>query len=262
MRIVMKMQFGILLLTCFLANLCACQSSFENVRKKFKIGKSSVQLVEHTNGKKSKVLFVNVHEDEQTSITAIKQYALEQEICYYYLTKDSVRRITFENRGANFSFDPNRIYTQYGIKRTIEGDANWGKSEFRKIKRFGSKIAKKFTSGNYTIALHNNTPDNYSILSYLPDGEEHSNTKDIYINSDMDPDDFIYTTDSLLFHELKNRSVNVILQTENPVNDGSLSVLCASKNVPYANIECEHGHLEEQLYLIRLAHEIVIQLIN
>lgn len=258
----MKTRFHILFVALSVFTLCEAQQSNNEKINVFKLGNTKIQLVENQTGSKSKIIFVNVHEDEQTSIDVLKGYSSEQEINYCYLSHDSVRRLTFESRDNRFSIDPNRIFTKKGVKRTIQGNVAWKKREVRQVKRFGVRLSRQIIGINYTIALHNNTPDNYSILSYLPDGDESGNTQEVYVNSEMDPDDFVYTTDSLLFNELKVLKINTILQKENPVDDGSLSVLCGMKGIPYANIETEHGHYEEQLELVRIVHDIVLRLTN
>ena len=100
--------------------------------------------------------------------------------------------------------------------------------------------------------MHNNTDVNYTIKSYLPGGDEAQNTAQIHINPDMDVDDFVYTTDLGFFEKLRARNINVILQdNEKYVNDGSLSVYCGKKGIPYINIEAQKGHFDEQLFLIK-----------
>ena len=52
--------------------------------------------------------------------------------------------------------------------------------------------------------------------------------------------------------------VNVILQdNRNFVDDGSLSTYSALNDIRYVNIETEEGHLEKQLELIRLVHQVL-----
>ena len=55
--------------------------------------------------------------------------------------------------------------------------------------------------------MHNNTDVNYSIKSYLPEGDEAQNTKEVYINDQMDPDDFIYTTEKSFYDKLKAKKL-------------------------------------------------------
>ncbi|WP_316824391.1 hypothetical protein [Pedobacter miscanthi] len=52
---------------------------------------------------------------------------------------------------------------------------------------------------------------------------------------------------------MKKAKVNVILQSKFASNDGSLSVYAMQNNIPYINVEVQHGHQDENLRLIELA---------
>ena len=69
----------------------------------------------------------------------------------------------------------------------------------------------------------------------------------------MDNDDLILVTDLKLFNRLKQEKVNVILQSPDAPDDGSLSVYAMGKNIPYINVEVQHGHQYENLRLIEIA---------
>jgi len=106
--------------------------------------------------------------------------------------------------------------------------------------------------------MHNNTDVNYSIESYLPGGDESENTMDVNVAPDWDPDDFIYTTVEAYYIKFKEAGLNVILQDNDKcVNDGSLSVWCGQRNIPYVNIEAQKGHYDEQMKLTKIVVEIL-----
>jgi hypothetical protein len=108
--------------------------------------------------------------------------------------------------------------------------------------------------------MHNNTDVNYSIKSYLPGEDESQNTADVYVSDKWDADDFVYTTDKKYFDYLKQADVNVILQDNSGfVNDGSLSVYCGKKGIPYLNIEAQKGHLDEQIKLVEIVYQMLIK---
>jgi hypothetical protein len=69
----------------------------------------------------------------------------------------------------------------------------------------------------------------------------------------MDGDDLVYVTEPRLFSSLKKANVNVILQSKFASNDGSLSVYAMQNNIPYINVEVQHGHMDEHFRLIELA---------
>jgi len=56
-----------------------------------------------------------------------------------------------------------------------------------------------------------------------------------------------------LFNSLKKANVNVMLQSKFVENDGSLSVYAMQNNIPYINVEVQHGHIDENLRLLEIA---------
>ena len=225
----------------------------------YKIGDSLVTFVIENNLSTKKVLFINIHENEKTSVDAFNRFDTRDEYRLVWLLHNASRRIGYNHRQEVFTIDPNRIFSQTGIEATLAHDSIFCNRKAEKMARaFAKEIISYITSSSWIISLHNNTPDNYSILSYLPDSAEAANTKDVFINTDMDPDDFLYTTDVDLFNKLKTANINVILQdNENCIDDGSLSVYCGKRNIPYVNVEAEHGHLEQQTFLIQKIIELI-----
>lgn len=221
------------------------------------IGAYRVNMVEHIPKMSDPILFVNLHEDEQTSIEALKQYASTQTISYFYLEHEKERRIAFKEKEDSISFDPNRIFTDNGLVSTVEDKEMHTPEAEKLVKWFARRLIWRINNKEVIIALHNNTDTNYSIHSYMPDSSEALNTGLLYINPEMDPDDFIYTTDQEVFETMVANKVNAILQDkETFVDDGSLSIYCGINKIRYVNIETQHGHLEKQLELMKLVHEI------
>ena len=227
--------------------------------QEYKLGKTKVLLVKQITSKPENLIFFNMHENEKTSINAIRAYAKEHRINYIYLKHTGERRITFELQGA-YSFDPNRIFTPKGRKATLIDGKNYTDSAQKTVAQFAKDILFELKDKKIIIAMHNNTDQNYSIQSYLPDSSEAVNTQELYINPDMDPDDFIYTTVPKFYRALVRKGINVILQdNQNFLDDGSLSVYCGINDIEYINIETEHSHLEKQLELMAIIHAIILE---
>ncbi|WP_027420925.1 hypothetical protein [Crocinitomix catalasitica] len=224
----------------------------------FQFGNKSVVWTNVFENKYSNVLFLNVHEDEQTSIEAIIKVSAERELNFWQLKHDSTRRISFKDNKHNMSFDPNRMFTFKGRYKTLK---DGGKFTFRSnklVKLLAEEVVSTLSSFETVVALHNNTDVNYSIKSYAEGGDEAENTSAIHISPTWDADDFIYTTDYDLFLAFKTLDLNVIYQNDKKfVNDGSLSVYCGLNNIPYVNIETQLGHLEEQIKLINLVLDVL-----
>lgn len=216
-------------------------------------GSAQIELVRYTATTSQQVTFLNVHEDEQTSIQALEILALENPINYCYFRHTGERRIEFSVNDSSYSIDPNRMFTEEGRKKTLVDGGYTSQAAERELQNFAEKFLRMLPKTEVMVALHNNSPNRYSIQSYMPDSSEAQNTGRLYINPEMDPDDFIYSTDSVLFNLFRDQGVNAILQDPSEfVDDGSLSVYCGIKKLRYVNIETEHGHLEKQLELLEL----------
>jgi hypothetical protein len=63
----------------------------------------------------------------------------------------------------------------------------------------------------------------------------------------------ILVTEKAIFNLLKQENVNVVLQSPFAADDGSLSIYAMQHKIPYINVEVQHGHLEENLRLIKIS---------
>jgi hypothetical protein len=224
----------------------------------FLLGATKVVFFEHKLPTKGKVIVLNVHEDEVTSIETLFAHSALEPFDFFYLKHQGTRRIQFELDQEFFSVDPNRIFTKKGRKMTLKDGGNYSKKASKEVKKFAKEICKRLDGFSVVIALHNNSDVNYTIKSYLPSGEEAQNTKAIHINPTAIADDFIYTTERNFFEQFKALDINVILQdNKRYVNDGSLSVYCGKRGIPYINIETEIGHFEAQMTLLSATFKIV-----
>src|SRR5690606_2892045 len=106
-------------------------------------------------------------------------------------------------------------------------------------------IISQLEKHNAVIALHNNSNNSFSIHDYK--NKRKNEASEYFVNTSMDPDDFIFTTNASIYNKLKQQKINAVLQHPNVNDDGSLSVYFAQQNRPYVNIETQHGHLEEQI---------------
>ena len=222
------------------------------VIRSIKIGDSTVQILQEYGDVNDSILFINVHEDEITSIETVYEYSALNPVHFVRLKHNQTRRVDFSLKGKIYSVDPNRIFTGKGRRKTLKDGGKFSIKASKQVRSFAAEILGYLDQRSVIIAMHNNTDVNYSIKSYLPGGDEAKNTKEVFVNPQMDPDDFIYTTEKAFFDKLKARNINVILQDNQKfVNDGSLSVYCGLNGIPYINIEAQKGHFDEQLFLIK-----------
>ncbi len=240
----MKRKFFLLL---FLTIVFAVQSQ------------TRVEFAEICNGETNpriNIAWVHVHENEQTALNAIKRLPSTMPLCVATWKHLGSRNLKFTQEGKTFEIDPNRIYSTAGVEATLKSLGNYSDSAAIVVKQLGEFFIREYIENRkVVIALHNNTPDGgLHVKSYLPGGPYAGEALDVYVNTRMDKDNFFYTTSPFFFHYLKERDQNVVLQNEETVtDDGSLSVYCGLKGIPYLNIETEHSQVEEQKRMIMLA---------
>ncbi len=229
------------------------------INKKDTIGASTITYQTTCFDKNdTAVVFINVHENENTSVKAAKEVlGLAKRYSVTQLQFRNMRFIAFMNNGRSFTIDPNRIYTPKGALATLKKNSHGYSHEIllnaqKLVVKLGANYTRSFVDTKQLIvALHNNTNgEPLSIISYKS-GSEANNAAAVHINLQHDPDDFFYTTDVSIFNFLKLRGFNVALQNNETVeDDGSLSVYASNKKIPYINIEAQAGHIAEQKKMI------------
>lgn len=206
----------------------------------------------------SAVYFINLHDDENTSVEAAKDFLSKYGGALLQLQHSGKRNFNFMLNGQSFSFDPNRIFTDKGIKATLEKQGVYQDAAAIEVKKLADSLLKKYVDNKkLVIALHNNTERGLSVLSYKRGGFEARNAARVYINASMNPHDFLLTTERSFFHYLKQRKFNVVLQHHRPVDDGSLSVYAAKMKIPYINVEALRGHLDVQIKMLEALKDII-----
>lgn len=219
-----------------------------------------VQLIRHRYGEPH-IQFLSLHDSEKTGLRAAFKFMGIYGGTVVELQYGLVRNIDFLDSLREFSFDPNRIFTDegayLGLARYSEPQIHDGLTE--KVRKLGDEVLKfiNVDSLSVIIALHNNYDGGFNIHSYKPGSELEAIAEEIFINPEMDSDNFIYVTNRRFFDYLKQRKVNVILQSKDAPDDGSLSVFAMQRQIPYANIEVQHGNLTENYRLILLVNEMI-----
>lgn len=208
---------------------------------------------------KANTTYFNMHDDENTAVKAAKSVIDKIGGKLIEIQASGDRNISFSYKGQSYSFDPNRIYTPNGVKKTLNDQGIYSKEADSIVSHFASFIVDSVLVHPKTIVtLHNNTQDNYSINSYIKGGSYEKDAAKVYSNPKQDPDDFFYIADSLYFYSLKDKGYNTLLQDNtNVADDGSLSVYCGYNQIRYINVEAEKGHLQEQIQMLNALQEIL-----
>jgi hypothetical protein len=220
----------------------------------------SVNLVKYTYGEPN-INFIAIHDNEDTGVKAAFEYIRLYGGTIIDSQYGGLRNFKLVHNEEEFQIDPNGIYTTTGITKGLE---KYNRAEPAVVKMMGESantILKLYSSEkpSYIFALHNNGDGGYGIPSYLKGYELAQFADSLHINFQMDPDDLILVTDTALFNGLKKENVNVVLQSKNAPDDGSLSFYAMQQDIPYINVEVQHGHLEEHYRLIEVAIKVLKQ---
>jgi hypothetical protein len=201
------------------------------------------------------ILLLHVHEDETTAVQAANRLLdATRQGCFVTWKSQQQRYISFQQAGKQYRFDPNRIFSDTGIKLTLKWNENSSYPAFEAVKRIADSFLIRYIAGRkLLIALHNNTDKgSLSAASYRKGAAYENDAKQVYLNPAQDMDDFFYTTDVSFFNYFKHQGYNTVLQDDNSVtDDGSLSVYCGQQHIPYINIEAQHGHLQQQIKMLQ-----------
>lgn len=173
------------------------------------------------------------------------------------------RNISFSINNQNYTFDPNRIFTEIGRNKTLAKLSKANNSAESELEIFAKSIIDsiKISKDKIVIALHNNTNGDYSIRSYMKNNVEAINASEIYVNEKISEDDFFVVTSKKIFDALKEKDVNVVLQNnEKAIDDGSLSIYCANYGIQYINVEARSDHLEYQSEMLDILFKVLVNI--
>ncbi len=223
-----------------------------------RVGQSLIKLQTKRYGNTS-ITAINLHGNESTSIEAAEEVFASTGGVLIKIVNPGKRNVGFLFKGDSIFVDPNRIYTNRGIRSTLRNLNTRYKSgtvgEVRDLAKFILRTLPR--NKQPIIALHNNTDGNLSIYTYMPGSMDARDAAETFQGIQHDPDDFFLTTSRRIFEELKARGYNVTLQHNRKVNnDGSMSVYYGKKGIEYTNIEAEHGHHTEQVGMLQALLQI------
>jgi hypothetical protein len=225
----------------------------------FRVGDTTIHAVVHQKHKERPVM-LNVHDDEDTSVEAGKVNLNSYGGRIIELVHSSKRLITFDFQGRSYTFDPNRIFSDAGIKATLQKHSTYSEAAHEEIKWFANQYLKHFHLDEepVIIALHNVSDENFSIETFAPGGWLSDGIAEAHVNAAHSKHDFFFVTDARFYAYLKNRNFNVVLQDNDAVpDDGSLSVYFAQRNIPYINVEAAMEHLESQIEMLKIVREML-----
>lgn len=250
------------LISCFILQAqesIELSESFRNViiptEKKvfYKIAQTTFTVKIQQYGEGNDYVFINLHDDEETSVEAAKQILQEHGGLLIEVENNLQRNLRFRVGNYFYRVDPNRIFSTNGIKKSMEQLGRSSAKAISEVEKFGQYLLSLLPGdAGCIIALHNNTPGLFSANDYVAGNNRTAESKKVYINPAEDSDDFFLTTDKYLYEQLADKGYNTILQdNKNCTEDGSLSVYCGKKSIRYVNCETEHGKTRQYIEMMK-----------
>ncbi|OGV42149.1 MAG: hypothetical protein A3F46_07125 [Legionellales bacterium RIFCSPHIGHO2_12_FULL_42_9] len=213
------------------------------------LGDTPVQIIQGTMQKRTSQpmakTLVHVHENEITALAAATKYVHHEGGTLITLKHGGTRNIVFHLDNVRYEVDPNRIFTDHGIKLTLHQFGHYSKAAHREVRSLAKQIVALIPPGK-VIAVHNNR--DYSLKEYFPNQSMHSDAKAVYYLKDSNYRNFYFVTKPNEFQRLKMLNYNVALQAPTVRDDGSLSYYLGKRD--YVNIEAGYGELKAQLSML------------
>ncbi len=212
-------------------------------------GESSIIVNESTFNEMAFPLWFKPHDNEQTAAQAVRNSLSINGGKFIEIVNGGERNISFELAGRHYVFDPNRMFSSEGVKKTLRNRSAFTKAAQDSVQQFAHALIPllDISPERYLLTAHNNTQGWFSILSY----KNKPYTLRYHRNKKRCIDDFYIVTTAQAFDFFASQNFNVAW--ENPAimsDDGSLSAYAFRNHVPYINVEAMHGHLDEHYEMV------------
>jgi hypothetical protein len=229
---------------CLLVSLFFCQFVYA-MNHIVMVGDEKIEIM-HTLGRGK--TFIHVHHNEQTALKAAQAVIKQEGGSLITLVHSGGRNIVFHLNQMRYEFDPNRIFTDNGIKKTLATLSQYSPEAHKEVRKLAEKIKQLLPAGK-VVAVHNNS--SYSLKDYLPGNPLERDAQAIHMLPRNYYRNFYLVTKISDFLRLKSNGYNSILQKNSATDDGSLSIYLAKNE--YINVEAGYDQLLEQIKMLQHA---------
>lgn len=230
-------------------------------RTPLQVGETAVDVVVY-EAEGQGLTFVNLHDDENTSVEAALRIVRKRGGRVLELRHSSGRNVAFVLQDSTYVFDPNRIFTDAGIAATLQALGPYSEEAHAAVRTFAEALLALYRLDDLAVvvALHNNTEARYSAQRYTEGEVYEDDAEAVFIEGGSDPDDFFFVTDREFFMAMRQAGHNVVLQDNaGATDDGSLSVYCGRRDIAYVNVEAQHEHRNEQVRMLEWLNTMLQQ---
>lgn len=218
------------------------------------LGRSTVRL-ELSGADDARHVFINLHENERTSVHAALALMATRPDCRLIVLRGQGRRhIVFWIGLRPYLFDPNRIFSDTGIEATLRYHGAYSPAAHAEVGGLRDALIAALQPERSTliVALHNNGIGHYAVDSYRQGGTHASQAADVHLSAAADDGDFFLVNQPAACEALRDSGFGVVLQRRDADDDGSLSQRFVDPRPLYVNVEARHGHLAEQRQMLAM----------
>ena len=149
--------------------------------KSYQIGETNL-CVEETSKPGKQFTYFILHENEETAIRSANEVLKRNGGRLIVFRHKNSRNINFLLKNEEYIFDPNRIFSDGGIKNTLLANGNYSNDALNEIKRFVKEFKRDFSIDKlkFIVTVHNNI-DSYSLNDYIPNGKHALDSKEIFV---------------------------------------------------------------------------------
>ena len=202
--------------------------------------------------------FINLHENEQTSVAAARAVLRTSTGRLVRLCSRGRRQVVFWDGVRPHAFDPNRIFSDAGLHQTLWQFASLTDAAFEAVRTLRTQLLELLVvpNGVPVVALHNNRGCGYTVLEYGVGERYAGDCAARFVGNAAAPEDFLVVTHASWFERLREQAFNVVLQSPTAHDDGSLSIWFQRSGRVYINVEARHGRLAAQQQMLSAVAEM------
>ncbi len=205
------------------------------------------------------ITLLNLHDNENTSVEAGLAFIEKHGGRLIELRHGRGREVVVRLDGVLHRFDPNRMFSDVGLRKSMKYFNNNSDEIFAFAVAFRDSVITLFDvrKGIIVIALHNNTPDKMTIKDFQSGKLYGEDTREVFINPQQDPDNFFVVTQAELFSSLSLSGYNVALRAKYPPDRGMLIDYTERLGALHITVEAEHGKRADQEEMLEVLWEIL-----
>lgn len=231
-----------------------CSQTYDVTQRvvSIQLGDREVRVVVH-EAEAPGLTYLIVHDNENTAAEAALDVVRRNGGRLVELKHSGERNVAFAMGDSAYAFDPNRMFTNAGREATMREHGAFSDEAFEAVGTLADTLLQVADFGQEPaiITVHNNTEGEYSVLSYMDQGDYQGDALFAYYDNTTNADDFFFVTNEQLYSHLRDAGFNVVLQDNVKVtDDGSLSVYAGNQGIPYVNVEAQHGNFDEQVKML------------